>query len=204
MKRRQTRLVVLAVLTGLGIAIFLRDVVEQMIVRPAAYLLWWLGIFYRFIPQPVLWFLLVLFLLYLTWNGFAGNFKWPNWRNRKRVPLRGPVERLAAQIERQGGGIFFKWQIARSLGEIAAGLQELRQHVRVRQIDFDDDAAPADVVRYLNAGLYTSFSDYPLSRGVPLPERFRTAQKTPFDIELDPVIDYLASQMENDDDFRRP
>lgn len=215
MNGRKTQLAVLAISAALVIAIFLREAVEGLIIRPAAYLLWWLGVLYRFIPQPVLWLFLVLGMLYLTLGSIAGKFEWPRWKKEHVQPDLGPVEEFAAQIERRGGGIYFKWQVARILGEIALDLQALHQPERRRKLDFDQATASGEVYRYLDSGLNTSFSDYPLNTGVfllfgiplpgwlPLPERFRRPPPTPFDTNLEPVISYLESQMENEDDLRR-
>jgi hypothetical protein len=204
MRSRQLGLLALAVCAALVIALFLRDAVEQLLIRPAAYLFWWLGVFYRFLPQPVLWFLLILVMLYLTLGSLAEKLHWPGRKNALRAHRQGPVEEFAAQIERRQGGIFFKWQIARTLSEVALDLQELRQHTRRRQLEFDDETVPVEVRRFLEAGLMTSFSDYPLPPGPPLPQRFRALPPTPFDLDLEPVIAYLESQLENDDDFKRP
>ncbi|MCX6068710.1 MAG: hypothetical protein NT121_23670 [Chloroflexi bacterium] len=203
MTRRQLQLLGLAALSTLVIAILLRDVVEQFLIRPAAYFFWLLGVLYRFIPQPIVWLLLVLAMLYLTLGNFAGKFEWPRWRKQKISLARGPLEELAAQIDRKNDGIYFKWQIARTLGDMAMDAQELRQHTR-RKLEMDGPLASPNVRRYLDSALNSSFSDYPLSGGIPLPRRFQPLPPTPFDIELGPVIDYLESQMENDDDLRRP
>ena len=203
MKSRRFQLLAAAGVAILLIAFLLRDVVEQLILRPAAYFLWILGIFYRFIPQPVLWLLLVIAMLYLTLAGLAPKFEWPRFRSQTVPPERGPLGELAQQIEYKGAGVYFKWQIARTLGEIAMDLQELRQHTHRRKLDFTGLAVTPEVRSYLDAGLNTSFSDYPLPGGLPLPQKFKSLPATPFDGDIDPVLDYLETQMEHDDDFRR-
>lgn len=201
--RRRLVLLGLAGLAVLVMAIFLRDTVEQLIIRPAAYLFWWLGVYYRFLPQPLLWFGLVLLFLYLSFGNLAGQIKW----FRRQIPLyrstQGPLEEFAAQIERRQSGVFFKWQVARHLGDLALDLQELRQHTRRRALDFGPRAAP-EVRQFLDLALKTSFSDYPLQAGWPLPAPFRALPPTPFDLDLEPVIAYLESQLESNDDFKRP
>lgn len=184
------------------LAFLLRDVVEQLVVRPAAYFFWVVGIFYRFIPQPVLWLLLVLVMLYLILGSFAAKIPWPT-RTLKARLVRGHLEELARQIEHKNAGIYFKWQIARTLAEIALDLQELRQHTRRRKLDFDPAAVQPEVSRYLEAGLATSFSDYPMPGGLPLFGKLISLPPTPFDGDIGPVLDYLETQMENEDDRRR-
>jgi hypothetical protein len=216
MNRRRVFLAALAVSAALLIAIFLRDAVEQLIIRPAAYIFWFLGELYRFVPQPALWFLLVLGLLFLTLENVVKKFEWPRLKEEPQPAALGPVGEFASQIEHKDGGIYFKWQIAHTLGEIAIDLQSLRQPVRRRKLDFDQGSASAEVSRYLDASINTSFSDYPLKGDyflfgdislpdwLPFLDRFRSLPPTPFDIEIEPVIGYLETQMENDDDFRRP
>jgi hypothetical protein len=196
------RLIGLMLIAAFVMAFLLRDVVEQLVVRPAAYLFWSLGIFYRFIPQPVLWMLLVLAMLYLTLGSFAGKFRWPR-RAQKAALARGPLDELARQIEHKNDGIYFKWQIARTLGEVALDLQELRQHIRRRKLDFDPGQVSDEVRNFLEAGLETSFSDYPMTGGLPLPGKSKAVPITPFDGDVSPVLDYLETQMENNDDRRR-
>jgi hypothetical protein len=216
LNRRTLQLAALAVLAALVIAIFMRDAVEQLIIRPVAYIFWWLGVLYRFVPQTFLWFLLVLVMLFLTLDRILKKLEWPRPGKAPKRTVLGPVGEFASQIEQRGGGIYFKWQIARTLGEIAMDLQSLHQPVRRRKLDYDSAPASMDVVHYLDAGIHSSFSDYPLKRGflffgrfplpdwLPFPERFRSVPLTPFDIDIEPVIGYLEAQMENNNDFRRP
>lgn len=215
MTGRRLQFGILAVLAALVIAVFLRDAVEMFIIRPVAYLIWWLGIIYPSLPQPVLWILLVMVMLYLTLGNMIGKLEWPFQKREQRKPAPGPVADFATQIEHKSGGIYFKWQIARTLGEIAMDLQSLYQPER-RKLNYDKDKMSLDVYRYLDAGINKSFSDYPLGESslfdgaIPLPDwlpfsdRFRSLPSTPFDIDIEPVISYLESQMENDDDFRHP
>ena len=201
----------LAVLAALVIAFLMRDVVEQAIIRPAIYLFWMLSVLYRFVPQPVLWLLLVLIMIYLALGRLVSKFETPAApRAHKSNPVQGPVDELASRIERKDEGIYFKWQIARTLGHLAIDLQDLRQHTHSRKLEFNNAKANPRVRHYLDAGLNTSFSEYPLARGLSLPGGLalpgssKTMRSTPFDGDIGPMIDYLESEMENDDDFRRP
>jgi len=86
--------------------------------------------------------------------------------------------------------VYFKWQVARSLSEIALDLQALRTHFNSRTLNFNGSEVDPDVQRYLVAGLNSSFSDYPM------PGLFQSRPQTPFDLELDAVLNYLESQTE--------
>jgi hypothetical protein len=199
--RRKIGLVVLAVFAAGLIGLLLRDVVEQVIIRPLIYLFWLLGLLYRTIPQPVWWLVLLLGMLLFALRNFAGKWDLPELKLQKLRAAPGPVQELAGQIERKNWGVYFKWQIARSLAEIAMDLQELRQHSR-RKLDFEGSAASPAVRAYLEAALNTSFSDYPMQGG--LLGRFASAPPTPFDGDIGPVIEYLETIMEQEDDLKRP
>ena len=193
----------LLLLTALMVAFFLQDVVEQLIIRPAAYLLWLLGLFYHYIPQPVLWVLMILILVSLVMGRLIRQFNSSGSPDQKKIPVQGPVADLAWQIQNRQGGIYFKWQIARTLAQTAMDMQELRQHIRSRRLDFDGKEVNAEVQAYLDAGFNTSFSDYPQPRyaflHLPAPHR----HENPLNVEIDPVIQYLESEMENNDDLKR-
>ena len=208
---RKLQLVILLGLAAVVVAFFLRDVVEQVIIRPGAYFLWLLGLIYRYIPQPVLWLVFVLLMFYLIIGRVVRQIKPRETKAEKIYLVQGPVEEIAMQIERKDGGIYFKWQIARSLARIAMDLQEMRIHLRTRRLEFDGQKVSPEVRKYLDAGFNNSFSDYPLPRIGPLPGGIylptwvnfdwlytllgRPTQSsqltTPFDIPISPVIDYL-------------
>ena len=202
--KHKLRLAGLAGLAALIIAILLRDVVERLIVRPVLYLLWLLSLFYRIIPQPVVWLLVVLGMTYLVLIRLADRIRPPGVGARPAMPAYGPVDDLARRIEHKGSGIYFKWQIAYTLSQVAAELQALRLHNRGRKLELSGTAVPPQVRRYLEAGLYTSFSDYPLPGALPLLIKNKPVQPTPFDIDLGPVIDFLESEMEGENGLRRP
>jgi len=197
---------VLVVLAALMIAFLLRDVVEQVVIRPAIYLFWLLGILYHAIAQPVLWLALVLVMLYLTLAWLVGRLKPPSGPLAlNSIPMRGPVDELALRIAGKDEGIYFKWQIARTLGQLAVDLQNLRQHTHSRKLEFNNARATPRVRKYLDSGLNTSFSDYPLPGRLHIPgSRAQAGRSTPFDGDIGPIITYLESELENDDDFRRP
>jgi hypothetical protein len=198
------------------IAYLLLDVVEQLVIRPIIYLFWVLGVVYSYVPQPVLWLVVVMVLIYLALSNLLGKIDFADSDPRQPRRTLGPVAELAMQIERKDGGIYFKWQIARTLGRIAIDLQDLRQHNHSRILDFNPETITPRVQRYLDAGLNTSFSDYPIPGRIPWIIKNLFSRKnnqpvnsvsgsspTPFDGDINPVIAYLESEMEKDNDIRR-
>ena len=90
-------------------------------------------------------------------------------------------------------GVYFKWQIANLLAEIAMNILNYQERLlpgrkllgRIRKL-------PPEVEKYLDAGVNTTFADYPA------PQRFRRTPTTPFDVDLDLVVGYL--EMDEHDD----
>jgi hypothetical protein len=203
-RRGQRFLLGVGLVAALLLAFPLRGLVEEIIVRPLAYLLWMLELLYRAVPQPVVWVAMLVVMLYLAANSFSRKTPDETLPQKKPERFLGPVENLTRLVVQKENGIYFKWQIARMLSEVALDLQELNEHSRHRELDFPAGLDPV-VKKYLDAGLNTSFADYPVPGGLLLlPDRFRKLPPTPFDTDLEPVVSYLESQLENQDDRRRP
>ena len=196
-RRRPLWLILLWLLVALVLAFYLREAVTDLIVLPLAYVLWLLNMLYRAIPQPIVWLVLVAIMLYVISSILLKNVSLRGLRSQKTELTNGPVKELAGILTRESRGVYFKWQVARTLSELALDLQQLRTHDPARQLDIHNETIPPDVHRYLDAGLNTSFSDYPVAGP------FQSVQKTPFDADLEPVLAYLESQMEMEDDRRR-
>jgi hypothetical protein len=182
---RRSLLAAIAIISLL-LAYFLRDVVYQVLIVPLAYMLWVLGLYYSLIPQWVQWALLVAaLLLVVLWN-LLPDIRFSPRRETRRHRPPGEVESLANWIVRARHGNYFKWQIANRFGRIARRLNDVsgpggRQH------------SPDEAVEsYLDAGTNYSFVDFLRPRN-----RFERLSRTPLDIDLRRVADYLESQMEN-------
>lgn len=199
------------ILATFVLTFFLQDVIEQIIIRPALYLFWLAGVIYRFIPQPVLWIVLLLLFALVTVNILIRKMFFQDiFQTIHTLPVQGPVQKLAGQIQRKDGGIYFKWNTARTLGHIAMQIQELNLHIHSRTLKLPDKNAAPQIYTYLDAGLNSSFSAYPLNNRPKLldtllkPTQTRqAAPPTPFDTDLDAVLDYLETELENNDDIKR-
>ena len=156
---------------------------------------------YRAVPQSLLWAALIGILLGLALGALRPT--WPGSRARARLARQpGPVEELARIMEMPAEGVYFRWKLAREIATILKSLQETRSSDSSPGLVFDEDVPP-QVRRYLEAGLNTSFGDYPLSRIQSLARRAGLpAPQTPFDIDLGPVVDYIEKEMEKDHDYR--
>lgn len=203
MKARSVVFIVAGLAAALILTFPLRGFVERVIIEPLAYLFWMLGMLYRAVPQLFLWLLLMLGMLYVAVKSFYRQPRQAPPARRRVEQTLGPVENVARLLARKKTGVYFKWQLARTLSEIALDLQELSTHARSRDLRFPN-GMQTEVRKYLDAGLKTSFADYASPGGSLLPERFRKPQKTPFDTDLEPVMQFLESQLESKDDRRRP
>lgn len=196
MNRRQLLLLPFWVLAALLLAYPLREAVVQGIILPILYLLWMLRLLYRALPQPLLWILLITGVLFWALTFVLKNLPPAETRTQPAAPTVGPVRALAGMLQHESRGVYFKWQVARMLAEIALDLQELRTHTASRTLRLDDTRLAPQGRQYLIAGLGTSFADYPM------PGPFQPTHQTPFDADLDPVLTYLEHQMEMSDDRR--
>jgi hypothetical protein len=185
------------VLAGMAIgslilAYLLRDFIYQLIIVPLAYLVWLLGLYYSLIPQWLLWSaLLTVLLLVVLWNALP-EVRPSKRKEPKRGEIKGEVEALAVWLMNARRGNYFKWQLANRFGRIARGLNDASGRAG------REPSADEAIEKYLDAGTNYSFVDFLGPRS-----RFVRSPRTPLDLDVRRVADYLESQMENTDGRRR-
>jgi len=185
------------VLIALFLAFPLRDAVYEMVIVPAAYLWWVLGLWYHSVHQSIWWIVALLLVLVTLSRSLR-----PIGRIRERVrlktrPVVGQVESLTVWLKRTERGIYFKWLIANRLGKIAHEILAQRMGGKPRSF-FDPLTGPdwtpdAGVQQYLEIGLKGSFADYPQERN----RWFSKPAPTPLDHDVNDVVQYLESQIAN-------
>lgn len=195
MKRRRILLISFGLIIAVILAFFLQDIFRQIVITPLAYLFWVLKLLISSVPQLFLWIFLLLSLILII---IATLVSWiPIGRRHEKPSLQasGPVENLAGWLSNSEAGNYYKWRIANRLGKLA---REMSTQMGDRGLPAhpEEMLAPGrspseSVQRYLNAGLEESFVNYPLPR---LP--FKRKNATPFDLEVNEVVDYLESEME--------
>jgi len=161
-------------------AYFLRDAIYQTVIIPLAYLLWLARFYYLAVPQIILWGLLLVILLMIVLSNLIPVVPSKSTEEPKLKPAKGEVETLAGWMVKADKGTYFKWQIANRLGRIELGLREAFE--RRGRFQSAKDA----VEKYLEAGVNTSFVDYPNRKSAP----------TPLDVNPKEVVDYLETQLE--------
>lgn len=188
------------VIAGL-MAFSLRDLIRQSVVLPLTYF-WWLGgIFYRSVAQVVYWVLLVTGFGLMAFGSLYGRERPSAERKRRGRVERGPIENFAWWLAQRPRGTYFKWRVANRLGTLAREMLAQRGEVlsgppfRLAGRGWEP---PEEVDGYLDAGLNRSFAEFP-RRGW-----FSRPPATPFDLEVEPVVEYLESQLETNSDRRHP
>jgi hypothetical protein len=179
----KTLLFVFVLILVAGIFFSFRASVAGAVVRFFLYLVWSLDVFGRVIPEQGLWVGLLILILYIAVGSFYGKSSKVEKSRMDTTPAKGQVEAMAEWVEGRRRGVYFKWQIASLLGGIHQAIQNHR--------GIGGSEPPNEEVRaYLDAGINSSYADYPS------PGLFEKAQPTPFDVELEQVVEYLEEQME--------
>jgi len=182
------------VVIALILAFPLQDVIRTTVVVPLAYLWWAVGVLYQSIPQVVVWILLIVLISLMLMGSFASDRMRKPPEDPKIKPAPGQVEGLAENLVKMRAGTYYKWQVANRLGRLARDFL-IQRGDRFSTKDLSplsghDWQPSAKVDAYLETGLYGSFSDFPNQ-----PWRFRPPEPTPFDIDVEEVVEFLESQM---------
>lgn len=193
-------LFLLAVVAALGISFLLSDVIQRVIILPLAYLWWLINLYYRAVPQLIVWVLLiaVVFISALRLVPLVNLINTAEEKNQK--PAKGPVENLSQMLNKAPGGIYYKWLIANRLGNLARELLDQREGRRARgfaRLIGRDWQPPSEVSAYLESGLNGSFADFSQ------PHWWLKPEITPLDIDTRQVIEYLEYEMEASHDRHR-
>ena len=197
MNRRRLILLGVVFLVAAGMAFYLQDFVRAVLFEPLSYLAWGLNIVYQSVAQLVYWILLVTGFTLMAFGSLYGKGPGRESVEGEKSSSHGPLENVSRQISRAGEGMYYKWLIANRLGKLARSILTLRGGQTARShdaLDGRDWDPPDEVAAYLVSGLTRTFADYPR------PRWFARPQETPFDVDLDRVVAFLESQMENQRD----
>ncbi|MBC7875819.1 MAG: hypothetical protein H7Y59_01495 [Anaerolineales bacterium] len=198
MKRRWIIITFLLII-AFAISFLSRNVVQQAILTPLAYLWWLLNLYYRAIPQWIVWALLVVIVFVSALRNIPLKNPFRRAQKKNQRPTKGPIEDLSQMFNKAPGGIYYKWLIANRLGNVARELLDQREGRRARgfaRLIGRDWQPPTEVSAYLESGLNGSFSDFPQSY-------WARPQSTPLDMNASQVIEYLEYEMETRHDRNR-
>jgi hypothetical protein len=196
MKTREIYLPALLIVGTIFLAFLLRGMVQDWVILPLGKLFWLMKGYYGAFPQSAYWLLALATAILIA----LLSLRIPVWKSRRErrndATLPGSVREMSFWLQRSKGGIYPKWHVAHLLGELALDILDrsgTRQR-HMRRLAGVDWAPPREVRNYLDAALTTNYSDYPK------PKRFHPLPPTPFDQDLDPVISYLESLLEDEHD----
>ena len=166
---------------------------EGLVIEPLSYLNWVIQVVLRAIPQAYFWYFLVGLILLVALGSMVRNTELRLFKDKKEVEKKGAVEVLAHEIAHSKRGAYFKWVTANRLAKLAQAIiieGGAESSGNARQLQGRDWDPPTEVQSYLKAGLQDSIIQYARRSFI------RTVQKTPFDIDIQQVIEYLESQTE--------
>lgn len=194
-KRRWLVLLATGIVAGL-LAFPLRGMIYDAVVVPAAFMVWNLSLFYRYVSQGIWWGVIVLVVFVMLVFSLIPRSPFRRAAQPKPGSLRGQVEELATALDKAERGIYFKWLVANRLGKLAHQILLQRESGRLRKLSeplAGADWAPSpEVQRYLETGLHGSFADFPHIR-----RPGARGQKTPLDLDVGTAVDFLESNVEN-------
>ena len=190
-------LVMVAIVVVAAILAFpMRQTIYSLIVIPAAFIGWQLGLMYRTLPQVVWWWIVLIFVFLLLLFSAMPRFKPIRREEPRPAPRRGQVEDFAVWLGRAKGGTYFKWLVANRLGKLAYQILLHRESGRPRSVFNpligEDWEPPKELQQYLETGLHGSFSDFSSTKGL-----LAAQPKTPLDYDVKNAVEFLESQVEN-------
>lgn len=195
-RRRYILLFCVLIIAAL-LAFPLRDAIYEAVIVPMAFLGFELGLMYRSLSQGVWWWVIVFVVLLMLLVSLLQPLKPSPKRDPGPKPRVGQVEELTIWLRRVKGGTYFKWLVANRLGKLAYQMLLHRESGRPRSVFAPlvgvDWQPSKELQAYLEHGLHGSFAEFPHS-GYP----FRAPPITPLDYEVRKAVEFLESQLEND------
>ena len=196
MNRRQWLLLASAFMLSLILAYFLSDLIQAFIVTPVAYFLWALYILYHMVPQPFYWGVLIFVLLFIYISTIYKKLPDISSQTNNKHSSEGPIQNLVRMLEKRQGGVYFKWYLAHTLANVATFILDYQERrTSGYKLEGRDFRPPQNVRDYLEAGVNSTFADYPMRGGL-----FAQVPKTPYDTEIESVVAFLETELENEHD----
>jgi hypothetical protein len=197
-------LAVVVVAAVFAISFLLRDLIQRTIILPFAYLWWLLKLYYRAVPQLILWVLLVIAVFASMLRLIPIKNLFHRGQKKEQMPVAGSIESFSHWIKKSPRGIYYKWLIANRLGKDAREILAQRDGHAVGnkfgRLDGRGWNPPQKISDYLETGLNGSFADFPRP---PWSLRGQSPKPTPLDVDPQQVIDYLENEMETSHDGNR-
>jgi hypothetical protein len=178
------------------LVVSLDNFLQEMIIQPLLYVLWFGGLVLSSLHQSVFWALLLLVALVLILRSLGRGQPPPVTVPEKRYPSQGQVRRWMGLLERAENQRFARWNLAQSLRKLAQETlnPEERQGRGKRPVNFEQSLTP-DIANYFNAKLPPAQS-IPLWQRLPIkPARSSNPVPShPLDLDPEVVVAFLEKE----------
>jgi len=186
-------LLLVAILLGISLLAYpLRSLGQTGVILPLARLAWLIKGYYGAFPQAAYWVVALIAAFLIA----AASLPLTIWNRPPAQPdqhrLIGPVQEIRFWLRRMKKGLYPRWHLARLLAELSLNILDLhgRSLSSERTLAGPEWNPPKAIQDFLQAALSSSHADYIQ------PKWIAAASSTPFDQDLESVVDYLESYLE--------
>jgi hypothetical protein len=178
-------------------ALLLQGLVQAVLITPLVNLWWRIGYWLKFPSQYIYWLILISLVITAGITTLARSIRLSLVNSGKKKSAKTPVILLAEGIARtRQPNRYFKWVIARRLADVSRAVISHQENYAVyprQTLEGRNWHPPHNIQKYLSIGLESSFQGS-RHRG-----RRLTYNIDPiYDIDLEPVVAYLESRLEDD------
>jgi hypothetical protein len=191
MKRRWL-LLSTGIILAAALAYFLRDLINDKVIIPLAYLWWRVGLYYHSVSEDRWWAIVIVVICIMAFVSIRPEWSF-HYQDLDTHPVQGPVEELMMWMMRMSRNTYFKWLVANRLGKLSRSFLIHREGIDVQHWDGSLNGStwdpPEAVEAYLKSGLSRPFA---LSS-----ESLSRPRSAPLNLNPQQVIEYLESQIED-------
>jgi membrane protein implicated in regulation of membrane protease activity len=203
MRVRLLLIAVLVLLLTLLLALALQGFARDVFLVELGRAYWEVRALFESVPQVALWVLLLLALLVMAAKSLFRRRGPPQKRAEEEVVTAGRVLVLTRQIQQASKGDYFKWSLARYLGDLTCEVlaqqeratpEQLRRRLRAGKLDLRPTASPG-IQEYLEFGR-APLPATPNGFFSRLRARWGTADQPPAsDPTLEGVVEFLEERL---------
>ncbi|MBX3053473.1 MAG: hypothetical protein KF753_18500 [Caldilineaceae bacterium] len=186
--RRYLPLALVLLITAI-LVISLDNFLQEMVIQPILFTLWFAGLVLSSLHQSVFWGVLLFVALVLILRSLGRGERLPKTVPEKRYPSQGQVRRWMGLLERAENQRFARWNLAQSLRKLTQDILSPNER-RDKQRAPIELTLPSDIADYFDAKL-------PPAQSLGLRQRLQTKPSQPsHPLDLDPevVVDFLERE----------
>ena len=168
------------------------DFVREVLIKPILWLVWFLSLLIRSIPQGIFWVGFILFMLIITLSSLVGREKADFRSKRQSTRKLGNVEKWARLIEFSKTSSYSKWRLSQRLRRLSQKILSPNNDHNPFANGVSDLEPPDEIRSYFEAQQPSGYS---------ILDRFKPdAASSNGDLNLDPevVIQYLEKSLDGD------